>query len=300
MADQESVYILIPVHNRRFVTLQCLANLHCDENLNCYQFVVIDDGSTDGTSDAVKANYPEVTVLAGNGNLWWTGAIRKGMEYAISQGAGYIIWLNDDCLPQAGAIAQLLKICQTNPKIIVGGQAIDPDTQQPSYGGVVSRTFKVEKVNAKPQQLLECDGLNGNLVCMPASVVKTIGYPNYQRFPHYHADTTYTHFAKQNGYRLLLCGDTISFCRNDNTPISWLSEKRSAWWLLKQRFTIKSPHYWKAHLGFYQELLGLIGVGVYVYEMIIKFSLISLIKVILPYHYQLQLRDRVRRQLGSR
>jgi GT2 family glycosyltransferase len=283
--------IIIPVHNRKQTTLACLKNLQQQGDLDRYSVVVVDDGSTDGTASAIAQGFPQVKVLLGDGNLWWTGAIRWGMEYACEQGAEFLIWLNDDCLPQPGAIAHLLSICKTNSKTIVGGQAIDPDTLLPSYGGVLSRTFKIEPVNAKAHQLVECDGLNGNLVCMPSSVVEAIAYPNQFRFPHYHADTTYTHLAKQNGYQLLLCGDAVAFCKNDHTPISWLSDKRSILWLLKQRFAIKSPHYWRAHLGFYRELLGPIGVGTYIYEMVLKFSAIIMIKILLPYQLKCRLKN---------
>ena len=37
--------------------------------------IVVDDDSSDRTDEEVKANYPEMTVLQGDGNLWWTGAI---------------------------------------------------------------------------------------------------------------------------------------------------------------------------------------------------------------------------------
>jgi GT2 family glycosyltransferase len=287
-----AVSIIIPVHNRKQTTLTCLNHLQQQGDLNCYSVVVVDDGSTDGTASAIAKRFPQVKVLSGDGNLWWTGAIRKGMEYACKQGAEFLFWLNDDCLPQPGAIAYLLSICKTSPKTIIGGQAIDPDTLLPSYGGVISRTFKIEQTNAKTHQLLECDGLNGNLVCMPSSVIEAIGYPDQSRFPHYHADTIYTHFAKQNGYRLLLCGDAIALCKNDHTPISWLLERHSISWLLKQRFTIKSPHYWKAHLGFYQELLGAVGVGVYIYEMLLKFSIVLMVKMLLPYQWKINWKNR--------
>ena len=71
----KNIYIIIPVYNRKALTLACLENLQNNGDLQKYQVIVVDDGSSDRTSEEVKVNYPKVIVLQGNGNLWWTGAI---------------------------------------------------------------------------------------------------------------------------------------------------------------------------------------------------------------------------------
>ena len=196
-ACKEHVYIIIPVHNRKNITLKCLETLSQNGDLQRYHVVVVDDDSTDGTTEAIYSLYPDVTVLAGDGNLWWTGAIKKGMEYAYAQGAEYFIWLNDDCYPQKGAITKLLDACKSNPKLIVGGQSLDPDTLEPSYGGIVGKKNRIELVNAPHNSWLECDGLAGNFVCLPRSAVELTGYPDNKLFPQYYGDVTYTNMAKK-------------------------------------------------------------------------------------------------------
>ena len=91
--------IVIPVHNRRDITLRCLANLYRLGAPAWAGLIVADDGSTDGTSDAIREQYPAVVLLHGDGNLWWTGAIVRGMAEALERGSELIFWLNDDCLP---------------------------------------------------------------------------------------------------------------------------------------------------------------------------------------------------------
>lgn len=290
--SQPNVFILIPVHNRKSTTLACLRHLDQNGDLQRYQIVLVDDGSTDGTNVAVKALYPNVTVLTGDGSLWWTGAMKLGMEYAIAQKADYLIWLNDDCYPQAaGAIKTLVETCEKKPMAIVGGQSVDPETMKPSYGGIIGKNCQVQHVHALPNTCIECDGLSGNFVCIPREVIDTIGYPDAQRCPHYYGDAVYTHRAKRHGYQLLICGDAIAHCKDDHVPTSWLLSNKPFHELWQERFAIKSPHYWKAHLGFYQELFGWIGTGLYGYELVLKFLMIAAIARLIPYRYRVQLKQ---------
>lgn len=284
-------YVVIPVHNRKATTLACLKHLQQQGDLHRYQVIVVDDGSTDGTQAAIQALYPSVTVLTGDGNLWWTGAIALGMKYGVSQGADYLIWLNDDCYPHPKAIEKLVAACQLQPNLIAGGQSLDPATGQPSYGGIICSNHQITHVHTDQNGNLECDGLAGNFVCIPKSVVDRIGYPNSQRCPHYYEDVVYTHQAKSQGYQLQIIHNAIATCKDDHPPISWIMMQTSPITVWQERLQIKSPHYWKAHLNYYWEFMGLIGIWLYVYQLFIKFSLISVLVILLPYSYRLKLKQ---------
>nr|WP_210391310.1 hypothetical protein [Synechococcus sp. PCC 7502] len=45
-----------------------------------YQVVIVDDGS----GEAIRSLYPEVILLSGDGNLWWTGAISSLIKVEIN------------------------------------------------------------------------------------------------------------------------------------------------------------------------------------------------------------------------
>lgn len=290
---KSSTFIIIPVYNRKLITLKCLENLKQVESLLCYQVVVVDDGSTDGTQLAIKALYPEVVVLSGDGNLWWTGAIKCGMEYAIDHGADYLFWLNDDCLPQPGAIETLLNVAKKSAQTIVGGQSLDPKSLEPSYGGVVLRRGKIQPINAPSDGFIECEGLNGNLVCFSKDVVQAIGYPDERRFPQYHGDTAYTHQAKTRGYKLVIAGKAIAYCQNDHDYLPslayWLKTDASPQRLWQELLMVKSAHYWKAELGLYREFFGVAGFWYYTRDRLLRFLAITLMVLVLPVKLRLKL-----------
>lgn len=72
------IYILLPVHNRR-ATSEAFADMLAKQTLADFRLLLIDDGSTDGTADAVRNIVPERTeVLRGIGDWWWGGALHQG------------------------------------------------------------------------------------------------------------------------------------------------------------------------------------------------------------------------------
>ncbi|GAI90196.1 unnamed protein product [marine sediment metagenome] len=65
------IYIIIPVHNRIKLTINCVDSLQRQTYRN-FITIVVDDSSTDGTLKIIKDKFGDfVEVLKGDGNLWW-------------------------------------------------------------------------------------------------------------------------------------------------------------------------------------------------------------------------------------
>lgn len=204
MEFSPKTYIVIPVHNRKVTTLNCLDHLQKNGDLDECQVVIVDDGSTDGTTEAISSRYPGIIVLAGNGDLWWTGGIAMGMEYAHDQGAEFIIWLNDDCLPEPGTLSKLVAFMESHPSSLAAPTCYAGSLNgEAQHNGFKGRTG----CNAIRGEVLKVDGLSGWCAAMPASVVERVGLPNIKRFPHYSGDDIYTLQVTKAGYGAYLLGD---------------------------------------------------------------------------------------------
>lgn len=201
--EKESVYIIIPVHNRKYLTLGCLEHLTKTGDRQKYHIIVIDDGSTDGTTEDINAQYPDVIVLPGDGDLWWTGAIAKGMNYADEQGAEYFIWLNDDCLPETNTLTLLIEFAQKNPDTIIAPACYPEAEDRPVFNGFVGS----KEMEAQPGEVNFVDGLCGYCVLIPKAVYNKIGTPNPYKFPQYSGDDTYTLKATRSGFKACIIGD---------------------------------------------------------------------------------------------
>lgn len=277
-----SVYILIPVHNRKAVTLTCLETLQRHGDLDRYHAVVIDDGSTDGTAETIQTQFPQVTILKGDGNLWWTGAIRIGMEYAYEQGADYFIWLNDDTLPALGSISTLVDACVQQQKTIATAQCYSSkDKQAPTYGGQIKGLLSLKPIFVPESHCQFCDCTSGNLVCLPRSIVNQIGYPPSHKFPQCFADVIYTWEARKNGFQPKVIGKATAFCEFNESEQNWLTNSKpilKQWQLMKTpKSNLYPPAYWHYCSSFYGVLAPLAFLHIYV-----KLVLITFIRLLLP------------------
>ncbi|NJK90794.1 MAG: glycosyltransferase [Blastochloris sp.] len=76
------VAVVMTCHNRREKTRKCLESILSQRGVDGIrlELFMTDDGSTDGTGEAVLAVWSGATILKGNGNLFWNQGMRKAWE----------------------------------------------------------------------------------------------------------------------------------------------------------------------------------------------------------------------------
>lgn len=220
-----NTWIIIPVHNRREITLRCLSELQSNQGWELMDIVVVDDGSTDGTAAGVREQYPSVHLLEGDGSLWWGGAMKQGMEYADDRDAEVFIWLNDDVIPRPGAIDRLAAKTAELGDTVLGG-VVHPQTGH-EYTTRWNRSFfGMESVRYEPDlEIQPCDMLAGKLVAFPRTVVEQIGFPATDEFHHAFADFEYTSRATDHGFSVGVYSDAVAMDTAYEIGHSGLSEE---------------------------------------------------------------------------
>lgn len=177
--------VLIASHNRRESTLGCLSRLlpQLGEEGVVY---IVDDGSTDGTGSDVRASYPTVRVIDGDGSLYWAKGMHKAWEAAVAEWNdwdGYL-WLNDDTELYPDAIAKMLS-ANDGDKIVVG--ELENGKGEVVYG-------------------LRKGGLfTGNCVLVPRKVYELLGMI-CSEYSHAWADSDYAMMAKRAGIEVVSAG----------------------------------------------------------------------------------------------
>jgi len=231
MQTPAKYYILIPVFNRREITLACLRQLQPLVDTGQWQVCVIDDGSTDGTADAITLTFPETTVLDGDGNLYWTGAMEMGMRHAIQQGAQCCIWMNDDLITTIDTVVAVVEVAEMRQAVVAAEGVVQHDKLPPYYFPGFHRgkcRLETRELDLASKEPIRVDCCRGNLVAIPRCVVDRIGYPDGENIPHYGGDTDYTLRATAAGFSCLTLVSSLfhekEIVRDDNR--SWLLDDR--------------------------------------------------------------------------
>jgi GT2 family glycosyltransferase len=214
---------LITCHNRKAKTLDCLEALFANTLPEGYSLdvILVDDGSTDGTGQAVSERYPQVKIIRGDGSLFWNRGMHLAFATAMDEGYDYYAWLNDDTALFPTAIEAILQTRLpgwTEPVIVVGA-ICDPVTGEFAYGGArhIGGPFRpflnaYVSPDGHPQEI---DAMNGNVVFIPDSIARKVG--NLAPvFEHAMGDTDYSMRARKLGVKILQTPGYIGQCsRNE-------------------------------------------------------------------------------------
>lgn len=222
------VEVVTPVHNRREITLQCLRSLaRVDSEGLDIHVVIVDDGSTDGTSEAIREQFPDVEVVAGDGNLWFTEGTNVGVRAALKHDPKYILMMNDDQVFDAKAIKNMVDCAEKNPRSVIGALLLLWDTPHKVFqvspvwdiwsGGW--RHWQNQTVWTVPKEPWKVDLIVGNCVLVPTEAINEVGLMNSKRYPNF-GDAEYTPRMRRKGWQLLIDPSARVFCQPNDVPTS--------------------------------------------------------------------------------
>jgi GT2 family glycosyltransferase len=220
------IAVLLTCHNRYAKTIACLEALflnHLPEGYSLEVFLV-DDGSKDGTNEAVKWQFPAVHLIEGDGNLYWNGGMRVAFAAAMRQGFDYYLWLNDDTTLYKNTLCTLLETTQAlthkqGRATIIVGATQDQQGCASTYGGLIRtscwRPLKFILVPTSDVPVT-CDTMNGNCVLIPSIIANTLGNLD-DAFVHTMGDIDYGLRACKAGFSIMVMPGFAGSCRRNST-----------------------------------------------------------------------------------
>ena len=263
----QKIAIVIPVHNRLNYTKECLEMFNGKKDSlffknNETKTIIVDDGSTDGTENWIKTNYPDVIVLKGDGNLWYSGGLNLGIQYALDKlQIDYVLIWETDIFPDEAYFNHLHRIMESNvsndiisSKILIRKQ---PDRIFGMGGTFDTRTGFKKLIGQKEldgpeySQPREVDWYIGQGVLVPRAVFEKIGLMDSKNFPQYHSDVDFSLRSKNAGFRNMVYPELKIWNDTETSGISHIKRK-SLPLFIKTLFSIRSNYNIIKDIKFYR------------------------------------------------
>lgn len=250
------VYIVVPVFNRIVDTIRCIGGIRSQDYHN-YIIIVVDDGSTDGTYEVLSDKFNDVKVLRGDGNLWWSGSVNLGINYALKycNPKDYILTLNNDVIVTEKYLRSLVDLSKKYPDSLIGSLACYKDnSKRVFYSGVkwdrlrakknfnVPRFTEINKINC---EYFKSDTLVGRGLLVPVECFRKIGLFEEKMLPQYAADEDFSLRAKNSGYLLLVSCKGVIISDTKNTGYKNNFNEMNFKKFLLSHFSRKSPNNFK-------------------------------------------------------
>lgn len=226
------MFVVVPVHDRWSLTRACLEALGRQTSQG-FTVVVVDDGSRDGTGEALAAEFPAVKTLKGDGSLWWTGAMNVGVGWVLRQAApdDLVLTLNNDTVPPPRYVEDLLRAHEAAPEALIGSVLVDAADRRTIIDGGVHVNWATAKYRTAGRATALCpddspepklrpvDVLSGCGTLVPVQAFRRAGPYDQDRLQHYAADFEFSRRARRAGFDLFVDWSSPLYVHGHETGI---------------------------------------------------------------------------------
>lgn len=203
------IFIILPTFNRSKIT-NIFADCLLEQKFKNYHLILVDDGSADDTVKSIKEKIKNITVIMGDGNLWWAGAVQQGINWLrhnIKDLSKIVLIANDDISFGENYLENAMKIINKKNINLVSGyensKKINPFfCLNDNNGKFISENQK----NYHPN----CFAMNA--VFFKLDFLMDIGNFHVRSLPHYLADIEYSYRAIKKGYK---------FIQDESVKVKW-------------------------------------------------------------------------------
>jgi GT2 family glycosyltransferase len=218
-APEIELSVIIATYNARALLIDCLESIHRNPPTGSYEIIVVDDASKDGTSEAVKAQFPDVVLLRNEINTHYATANNRAFKIAKGR---YLYLLNNDTIVLPEAIEQMLGFLRRHPEAgAVGSKLLNEDgtiqwsvKSLPNAGSalfgarsILTRLFKnnpysqkhLLHLNRDMSKPFEAGYVSSASIMIPREVINKAG--DLDRRLSYHVDADYCKRIADAGYK---------------------------------------------------------------------------------------------------
>lgn len=256
----------------------CLETLYKSafKNLS-YDVIIVDNASTDGSSEYVKKNYPDIILLQNEINTGGSGGFDRGIRFAVEKEYEYIALLDNDILLEENTIINLVEYIKNNPQVGVVGSKIctmdNPDILQEMGSFIdfenkfnIYTPLKSHKDDDSLPDVVICDYVPACCLVTTREVLNKVGSFNIEHFI-YWDDMDWCTRVKRMGWEIHAINNSRVFhkmgaANHTNTFGVYYFERNRILFFLKYldekqlHFFIDSVYLWLLSVTFFSNLKG--------------------------------------------
>lgn len=199
--------VVIPVYNQASYTLACLRSQAENPPTVPCEIIVVDDGSTDETCEWM----PQIDGLRYHRRIANGGFIAACNDGAALAKGRYLVFLNNDTIPQPGWLDSLIATFEYEPRTgLAGAQLLYPNGLLQEAGGVVFKdgsAWNYGRFGAPDDPsfsfLRDVDYCSGAAIAVPKTIFQDVGGFDGRYSPAYYEDTDLAFAVRALGYRVI-------------------------------------------------------------------------------------------------
>ena len=206
-ADAPAASIVVPVFNQSAHTVRCLRSIAAHSPAAPVEVIVVDDGSSDDTL-ALLRQVDGLRLHARPANGGFIAACNDGLALARGE---YVVFLNNDTVPQPGWLDALLDTFASEPGTgIAGSRLLYPDGRLQEAGGAIYRDGSADKLGRLREPahpafsfLRRVDYCSGAAIAVPRALMLELGGFDGHYAPAFYEDTDLAMKVRARGLRVL-------------------------------------------------------------------------------------------------
>lgn len=247
-ADVVDVEVSLVNTDNRELLARCLASLSAAAGSATWRVTVVDNASSDGSSEVVRREFPWARLLESAARRGFSSNHNRVIHEVLAKGSGrYVLVLNEDTELGPGSIQELIAFGDRDPRLgAIGPRLVGSDgREQPSYFRFprVGRQFWDTLRPGRPAQTVETDGwLNGSCLLIRTDALRDVGGFD-ERFFIFYEDTDLGLRLRRAGWRTGVC-DTARVTHHEHRTVSSAASGGAMeWQLLRSRYLYFRKHY---------------------------------------------------------
>lgn len=216
---EPKIAVIFTCFNRKEKSINCVNSLIRQKDMPSFDLYIYDDGSTDGTSDAIKVIYPKANIIYGTGNMFWTRGMHIAMKEAAKHGYDYYLMVNDDVLFYDSMWQTMMDTVGNGKLCGATGCTQSALNQKLTYSGSIfyhdDHKRYVGKKIPPNSDIKECDVANWNCFLITKEVVEKVGLID-EVYEHSFGDFDYSLRMRKEGISIYISQEYVGTCENNS------------------------------------------------------------------------------------